>query len=148
MMLEHFERLYAEYLDGIQRKASEYKKARKKRDYAAIQDIRDGLAEGDILMAPDFVTESLSYWQAMENQRKECEAQRRIEYRKLVGKSKDGDKKQYTYATAKEAEDAAFLACSDAREEERAAERNYRKARELESRKEQLFHTIASRLRE
>lgn len=146
-MLEQFEVIYAEYLEAIQEKAGEYYTARKSRDYAAIQNVRDGLVEGDVLLAPDFVTEALTYWQAMENERKECEASRRIEYRKLVGKSKNGDTKKYTYATAKEAEDAAFLACGEARRKEMAALKNYKKARELESRKEQLLHSIASRIR-
>lgn len=145
--LTNFEQLYEPYLKALQELAIKYKIARKARDYETIQDIRDALAEGDIIMAPDYEAEALSYFQTIENKYKECEASREMEYRKLVGKNRGEGEKKYTYATQKEAENAAFIDCGEARLIKIAAEKNYRKIKELYRKKEHLYNTIASRLR-
>ena len=147
-MIEQFKQQHDEYKAKLISIATKYHNCRSINDYAGVQAARDEHAEYELFHAPDLVGESLLYYKAKENERKECEARTRVECRKKTGRSKTGDTIKYTYATAKEAEDSAFLMCSEERLAENEAHRLYNKMRKLKDDRDNLLHSMASKLRE
>lgn len=140
---EIFLRTYGNYLRQVRKIAELYAEAAEVRDEEEIQHLRERLEIGRIKLGPSFVSDALQYWQEKENDRKECEARRTIDYRRQVGKGEN-----HTYATAKEAENQAFLDCSTIRTQERDAEHIYRKIREIDGYTGGLINAMASRLRQ
>lgn len=140
--IEQFEAIYDLYYTNIIKLAEKAKKARKANDYESLQDVRDQIAEGDLMLGPDFKSEALDYFLHCENDRKMCEASTLLEFGKLVGK---GD--EFEYKTMTQAQAAADLHCNPMKIREIRARRNYEKAKEIENKIEKLVHGISSRLR-
>jgi len=140
---EAFLKTYGNYLRQVRKIAKLYADAAEIRDEEEIQHLRERLEIGRIKLGPSFVSDALQYWQEKENDRKEWEARRTIDYRKQVGKGEN-----YTYATAKEAENQAFLDCSFLRKQERDAEHIYKKSREIDGYTNGMINAMASRLRQ